>query len=168
MNKPIVSAIVAMDQKRGIGKNNSIPWKIPGEQKMFKEITTPHPMIMGRKTFESLGRLLPNRAHIVLTRDTERIKEIPYDPDAVVVSLEDAIDVAGKSPGSEEIFIIGGGQVFKEALEKGLIDRLYLTIIEGDHDADIFFPEYSGFTRVIREENKEVEGYRYKFLILER
>ncbi len=164
----MVSAIVAMDEKRGIGKNNFIPWHIPGEQKMFKEITTPHPMIMGRKTFESLGRILPNRAHIVMTRDTERIKEIPYNPDAVVVSLEDAIDVASKSPGSEEIFIIGGGQVFKEALDKDLVDRLYLTLIEGDYGADVFFPDYSGFTKVITEEDKIVEDYRYKFLVLEK
>jgi dihydrofolate reductase len=163
MNKPKISAIVAMDEKRGIGKNNSIPWRIPGEQKMFKEITMPHPMIMGRKTFESLGRILPGRPHIVVTRDTSyKVHGV-----TVVNSLEQAIDTARKLD-EDEIFIIGGGQIFSEALEKGFLDRLYLTIIEGDFDADTFFPEYNGFTKVVKQEDKEVENYKYKFLVVER
>jgi dihydrofolate reductase len=159
----MISAIVAMDEKRGIGKNNSIPWRIPGEQKMFKEITMPHPMIMGRKTFESLGRILPGRPHIVITRDTT------YKVDGVTVvhSLEEALDIARKID-QEEVFIIGGGQIFREALEKGVLNRLYLTIIEGDFDADTFFPEYNGFTKVVKDEDKEVENYKYKFLVVER
>lgn len=195
MNKPKVSAIVAMDEKRGIGKDNSIPWKIPGEQKMFREITMPHPMIMGRKTFESLGRILPGRPHIVITRDTNyKVEGV-----AVVHSLEEGLEMAkdleskrmssptpigdpsvmdsrlrgndkeiGGNDKSAEVFIIGGGQIFNEALEKAMIDRLYLTIIEGDFGADTYFPDYSEFTKKVTEENKEVEGYKYKFLILEK
>lgn len=195
MNKPTISAIVAMDEKRGIGKDNTIPWRIPGEQKMFKEITMPHPMIMGRKTFESLGRILPGRPHIVITRDNN------YEVEgiSVVHSLEEGLETAkametkrlssptpigdpgvmdsrlrgndkeiGGYDNSDEIFIIGGGQIFKEALEKGLIDRLYLTVVEGDYGADTFFPEYPEFTKKVIEEDKEVEGYKYKFLILEK
>jgi dihydrofolate reductase len=159
----MVSAIVAMDEKRGIGKNNSIPWRIPGEQKMFKEITMPHPMIMGRKTFESLGRILPGRPHIVITRDSN------YKVDGVTVvhSLEEGLDIA-KTIDDDEVFIIGGGQIFIESLEKNLVDRLYLTIIEGDYDADTFFPKYNGFTKVVREEVKEAENYKYKLLVIDR
>jgi Dihydrofolate reductase len=164
MNKPKISAIVAMDQKRGIGKGGTIPWRIPGEQKMFKEITMPHPMVMGRKTFESLGRILPGRPHIVITRDTNyKIEGV-----TVVHSLEEALRQAQGEQNSDEIFVIGGGQVFKEALEKGLVDRLYLTIAEGDFAADTFFPDYSVFTKKVTEEDREVEGYKYKFLIVEK
>jgi dihydrofolate reductase len=164
MNKPKISAIVAMDEKRGIGKNNSIPWRIPGEQKMFKEITMPHPMIMGRKTFESLGRILPGRPHIVITRDAG------YKVDGVTVvnSLEEALRQAQDEQNSEEVFIIGGGQIFREALEKDLVDRLYLTVVKGDYGADVFFPDYSEFTKKNKEEDREVENYKYKFLILEK
>lgn len=164
----MISIIAAIDEKRGLGKDNDLLFKIPEDMRRLREITTGHPLVMGRKTFESLGRLLPKRTHIVLTRDTEKIKEIPYDPDAIVVNLEDGIDVAKTSPGSEEIFIFGGGEVFKQAIEKGLVDRLYLTIAEGDYGADIFFPEYPEFTRVVSEEKREGDGYKYKFLTLER
>ncbi len=168
MNNTTISIITSIDEKRGIGKNNDLLFKIPEDMKRLREITTGHPLVMGRKTYESLGRLLPNRTHIVMTRDTEKIKEIPYDPDAIVVSLEDGIEIAKKSPGSDEIFIFGGGEVFRQAMEKGLVDRLYLTIVEGDYGADIFFPDYSVFTKIISEENREVDGYKYKFLILEK
>lgn len=168
MNKPIISIIAAIDNKNGLGKNNDLLFKIPEDMKRLREITTGHPLVMGRKTFESLGRLLPERTHIVLTRDTEKIKEIPYDPDAIVVSLEDGIEIAKKSSGNEEIFIFGGGEVFRQVLEKGLVDRLYLTIVEGDYGADTFFPDYSDFKKVLSEEKKEAEGYKYKFLILEK
>jgi dihydrofolate reductase len=163
-----ISIIAAIDKKRGLGKNNDLLFKIPEDMKRLRALTTGHPLVMGRKTFASLGRLLPNRTHIVMTRDTEKIKEIPYDPDAIVVSLEDGIEVAKKAPGAEEVFIFGGGEIFKEAIEKGLVDRLYLTIVEGDYGADVFFPEYPEFTKVIAEEKRETDGYRYTFLTLER
>ncbi len=163
-----VSIIAAIDEKRGLGKNNDLLFKIPEDMKRLREITTGHPLVMGRRTFESLGRLLPNRSHIVMTRDTEKIKEIPYDPDAIVISLEDGIEIAKKSPGGEEIFIFGGGQVFKEAIEKSLVDRLYLTIVEGDYGADVFFPNYPEFTKVIEEVDRESDGYKYKYLTLEK
>lgn len=164
----MISIIAAIDEKKGLGKNNDLLFKIPEDMKRLRALTTGHPLVMGRKTFESLGRLLPNRSHIVLTRDTEKIKEIPYDPDAIVVSLEDAIEVAKKSPGGEEIFIFGGGQVFKEAIEKDLVDRIYLTVVEGDYYADVFFPDYSEFTKVIEQIDQEADGFCYKFLTLEK
>ncbi|HVF69785.1 MAG TPA: dihydrofolate reductase [Xanthomonadales bacterium] len=189
MKKTRISIIVAIDEKRGIGKNNDLLFKIPEDMKRLREITTGHPLVMGRKTFESLGRLLPNRTHIVITRDPESLKKLSYQPDAIVGSLEEGLEIAKKkeklsSPtrsgiqkidsrlrgndNKNEIFVFGGGEVFKQAIEKGLVDRLYLTVVEGDYGADIFFPEYPEFTKVITEEKREEDGYKYTFLTLEK
>src|SRR5437868_15482904 len=123
-----VSIIVAVDDKRGIGKDNDLLFKIPEDFKRMKELTSGHPIIMGRKTFESIGRVLPNRTNIIVTRDPA----FQFEGAVVCSSLEEGLEKAKKAPGSEEIFIFGGGQIFKEALEKGLIDRLYLTLVKGD------------------------------------
>lgn len=163
-----ISIIAALDEKRGIGRNNDILFRIPEDMKRMREITTGHPLVMGRKTFESLGRLLPNRTHIVITRDSQRIEKLAYHPEAVVTSLEDGIEIGRKSDGGDEVFVFGGGDVFKQAIEKGLVDRLYLTIVEGDYGADTFFPEYPEFVKVISEEKKEAGGYKYTFLTLEK
>jgi dihydrofolate reductase len=162
-----ISIIVAMDDKRGLGRNNQMVWNIPGELKRFKEITTSHPIIMGRKTFESIGRVLPGRLNIIITRNLD----YKIEGAIVVASIEEAIEKAlllteGKQ--AEEIFIIGGGQIFKEALEKNLVDKLYLTLIEGDYNADAFFPDYSNFTKIISEEKGESGEYKYKFLTFEK
>ena len=147
-----------MDEKRGIGRDNGIPWHIPEDFKHFKELTLNHPIIMGRRTFESLGRLLPDRTHIVITHDVS--DKTSVEGLIWTDSLESAIEKAKKEKAlrqaqdkkeSDEIFIIGGGEIFKEALEKNLVDRLYLTIIDGDFGADTFFPDYSGF----KETNSE-------------
>lgn len=163
----MVNIIAAMDEKKGIGKNNSIPWRISGDFKHFKEITMGHPIIMGRRTFESLGRVLPGRTHIIITHNLENKTEVP---DVFWVdSLESAIDLAKNKEGNDEIFIIGGGQIFEEALEKDLVERLYLTIIEGDYGADTFFPDYvnAGF-KVEKEEVREEGKYKFKFVSLEK
>lgn len=156
-----------MDEKRGIGKGNDLLFRIPEDAKRVRELTSGHPLIMGRKTFESLGRLLPNRTHIVVTRNPESIKHLSYKPHYVVASVKEGIDTAlrqaqGKN---EEIFIFGGGQIYAEALKQNLVDKLYLTIVQGDYEADIFFPEYSGFT-IINKQEGESEGYKYSFLDL--
>src|SRR5581483_10637734 len=135
----MISIIVSIDDKRGIGKNNDLLVKIPEDLKRLREITTGHSLIMGRKTFESLGRLLPNRTHIVITRDKNSLKHLSYQPQEIVSTLEEGLEVAKNYPGAEEMFVFGGGQIFRQALEKGLVDRLYLTIIKGDYDADTFF-----------------------------
>src|SRR6266704_5195092 len=130
MNKPRISIIVAIDEKRGIGKNNDLLFKIPQDFKRMKTLTNGHPLIMGRRTFDSIGRVLPNRTNIIVTRNNSF-----HVAGAIVCnSLEKALKHAQDE--NEEIFIFGGGQIFKEALEKGLIDRLYLTIVKGDSDAD--------------------------------
>lgn len=157
-----------MDEKRGIGKSNGLMWHISGELPRFKQITMGHPVIMGRKTFESIGRALPGRTNIIVTRDIARVKnEFPF-VEEIVPSVEEAIERARVAPGSDEIFIIGGGQIYQQAMGKGIVDRLYLTLVKGDFGADTFFPDYSAFSKVISEEEQTTGNYSYKFLTLEK
>ena len=157
-----ISIIAAMDEKRGIGKDGKLPWNIPSELKHFKEITMGHPIIMGRKTYEAIGRSLPGRTNIIITRG----KVEGGRGEVLVNSVEEALKIAKESSGSDEIFVIGGGQIFSQVMEK--VDKLYLTLIEGDFKADTYFPEYSDFKKVIFEKSGEFEGLKYKFLDLER
>lgn len=161
MNKPKISIIVAIDDERGIGRENTLPWHIPEDLQHFKEITSGHPVIMGRKTYESIGRLLPKRLNIIITRDTA------YSvPGAEVVhSLQDAIDTASSSD-EQEIFIIGGGQIFTDAVN--VADRLYLTQVKGTHGSTVFFPAYPQFTKKISEETGASNGKEYTFITLEK
>lgn len=170
MKENLVSIIAAMDEKRGIGKNNDLLFRIPEDFERMRGLTRGHPLIMGRKTFESIGRLLPDRTSIVITRDPQRVKSVSfYSPEVEVVpALTEGIEKAKQSPGSEEIFIFGGGEIFKEAIEKGVVDKLYLTVAEGDFGADTFFPDYSEFKRVIKEEFGESKGIKFRFIDLER
>lgn len=166
MNKQIISIIVAIDEKRGIGKNNELLFRIPEDFKRLKEKTSGHPIIMGRKTYNSIGRPLPNRTNIVISRT----KSVNSENGELIqtTSLEDAIEIAKKSPGSDELFIFGGGQIFKEAMEKGLVDRLYITMVKGEYDADTFFPEYHEFTKELEHIDKEFNEYKFTFLTLEK
>ena len=164
---PNISIIVALSAtNRGIGKKNGLLWHLPSDLKKFKELTTGHPVVMGRKTWESLPnkfRPLPHRTNIVVTRDDSYNAPGGF----VVQSLEEAFKIAKESEGSEEIFIIGGAQIYEQALP--LTDRLYLRIVHSEVEADSFFPEYeSEFTKVIVEESGEDNGYHYTFKILER
>lgn len=160
--KPLVSAIAAISEKdRGLGKDNDLLWKIPADLKHFKDITFAHPIIMGRKNFESIGRALPGRMNIIVTRDTEYRQENCVIAHSIEAALERA-----KALDNEEVFIIGGGEIYKQALP--LTDRLYLTLIHAEKPADVFFPEYTEFTKVVSEEKGEHEGISYTFLTLDR
>ncbi|MCL5784802.1 MAG: dihydrofolate reductase [Patescibacteria group bacterium] len=160
----MVSIIVAIaGQKRVIGTQGGMPWYIPQELKRFKEITMGHPIIMGRKTFESIGKALPGRTNIVITRDPS------FQSEGVIVvnSLEEALQKAKGQPGDEEIFIIGGGEIYKQALP--LTDKLYLTMIDKEIKGDTFFPDYSDFKKVVSgSAEQRSDGFKYKFLELER
>ncbi|MDO5039077.1 dihydrofolate reductase [Clostridium sp.] len=129
----IIVAIAASNN--AIGKDNSLLWHISEDLKRFKEITSGHKILMGRKTFESLPGILPNREHIILTRD----KNFNVDSDKVTIinNIEDAIKYYKDS--NEEIFIIGGGEIYKEFLP--FANKLYLTKVYKDFDADTFFPQ---------------------------
>src|SRR5260370_18106195 len=113
---PKISLIVAMDEKRGIGKNNQLMWHIPGELPRFKQINMGQCILMGRKTYASIGRILPGRTNIIITRDTS----FQVAGAVIVHSLDEALEIAKKED-KETIFIIGGGQIFKEALEKEIV-----------------------------------------------
>lgn len=169
IKKFTVSLIAAVDEKRGLGKNNRLMWDIPQDLQRFKKLTWGHPIVMGRKTFESIGRPLPNRTNIIVTRDLNY--EIPNT--IVVHSLDEAIKFSKERSWSSqddssqnEIFIIGGGQIFEEAIS--LADKLYLTVVKGDYGADVFFPDYSDFHQKTFEQKGTSEEYEYTFLELER
>lgn len=129
----MISLIVAMAHDRVIGKNNAMPWHLPADLKHFRTITTGKPVIMGRKTFESIGKALPNRRNIVISRNPDYIAH----GCEVVTSLHEAI---AKVAHEHEICIIGGAQIFQESLP--LADRLYLTFIDLTVDGDTFFPSW--------------------------
>jgi dihydrofolate reductase len=163
MKKPKVSLIAAISENGAIGKDNRLLFHISDDLRRFKKLTSGHPVIMGRKTFESIGRPLPSRTNIVVTRDR------PYKAAGCIVShsLEDAIEIAKKNPpAGGEIFIIGGGQIYSQAIK--IADKLYLTLVEGEYEADTFFPDYSQFKKVVFKQSGENRVYKYKFLELER
>lgn len=162
----LIAAIAAGN--RAIGKNNRLIFHIPEDLKRFKKITSGHVVIMGRKTFEAIGHPLPNRTNIIITRDPEYFVE----GTVVVHSFDEALrqdfgELSRTAQGIEtEVFVIGGGQIYQAAI--GLADKLYLTIVEGNPEADTFFPDYSDFKKKVFEENHESDGLKYKFLDLER
>jgi dihydrofolate reductase len=141
------SLIVAMSSNSVIGDKGQIPWKIPGEQKMFKDITMGHTLIMGRKTYQGIGRALPGRTSIVITRQTGFTA-----PGCIVVhDLDSAFNSC--SADESEAFIIGGGQIFKETIADA--NRIYLTILPKKVSGDTFFPEFS---------RSEFEVVKYDFI----
>lgn len=164
MYSPVVSIIVAMSENRVIGRDGDLPWHISTDLKRFKQITTGHTVIMGRKTYESVGKPLPNRTNIVITR------QLNYNPAGVSIaaSLDNAMKSAEES--EDEIFIIGGGEIYKQAVEKS--HRLYLTIIQAEIEGDTFFPEINEEEwKVVEEERHPADkknDYPFTFKTLER
>ncbi|RZL47833.1 MAG: dihydrofolate reductase [Pedobacter sp.] len=136
-----ISIVVAISENNAIGKNNQLLWHLPADLKHFKEITSGHPIIMGRKTYDSIGRALPNRRNIVITRTTSL--SIPNVE--VVNTLEDALS---RCENENEVFVIGGAEIYKHALS--LSNRIYLTTVHHSYEADTFFPELN------KDEWKEV------------
>jgi len=161
----VISAIAIISKNRGLGKDNKLLFHIPGELPRFKKITMGHPIIMGRKTFESIGRSLPGRLNIIVSRTSYHTN--PTEKSLMFArSVEEAIQLARETTDTNEIFIIGGGQIFQEAMP--VTDRLYLTVVDKEVEADTFFPDYSDFTKVIEKEDHHQDGYDYTFLTLER
>lgn len=158
MNKTRISIIVAIGKNRELGKRNELIWHISADLKRVKELTTGHPILMGRKTFESIGRPLPNRSNIVISRSAGEIEGC-----FVFDSLEKGIAYA-KQIESEEIFIFGGAGIYEESLP--FVDRLYLTRIDAeDAEADVFFPDYSAFSIISEEHhNEHVPAYSWQML----
>lgn len=160
---PKISLIVAHDDRLGIGAKNRLLWRIKKDFRHFKIVTLGHPVIMGRKTFESIGKPLPGRTNIIITRN----QNFKTPGILVVESIEQAIKLAAAKPGSEEIFIIGGGEIYRQAMADNLVDKLYITHVQGDFQADTFFPDYSHFKLLKRQEDQE-GNYHFEFLELEK
>lgn len=157
----IVSLIAAVSDNGVIGRDNALPWRIPEDLRRFKSLTTGHSVVMGRRTYESIGKALPKRRNFVLTSDEA------WRADGVerVGSLDVAASLAERA-GETELFVIGGQRVYREALP--MAARLYLTRVGGQFEGDAFFPEYDGsaFTETAREERPGPPPY--VFVTLER
>ncbi len=140
----MISIIAAIGKNNELGKNNKLLWKLPADMKRFREITSGHTVIMGRKTFESIGKPLPDRRNIIITRNENYLR----DSVDVVHSLEEAIDrariilaqILAQNSQEEEIFVVGGAEIYREAMP--IADKLYITQIKAeDKGADSFFPK---------------------------
>jgi dihydrofolate reductase len=129
-----LSIVVAMDSNRLIGKDNGLPWHLPADLAFFKKLTTGNTILMGRKTFDSIGRPLPNRRNIVITRNAD----IEIAGCEVVNSIEEALSLA---QGETEVMVIGGAKLYQQILP--IADRLYITQIESEFDGDTYFPSYN-------------------------
>jgi len=169
----MISIICCIAKNLAIGRKNQLLWHISDDLKHFKKITTGHPVIMGQKTYESMGKPLPNRTNIVLTQDPnfkaegcivcssipEAIEAAKSAPNVILSDSEES-----KAPQTPEFFIIGGGSIYKQFLP--LADKLYLTIVEdAPQDADTFFPDYTElFKTIVSDEPHESDGLKYRFV----
>jgi dihydrofolate reductase len=164
-----ISLIVAMATNRVIGKDNGLIWHLPNDLKFFKTKTMGKPMIMGRNTFESIGKPLPGRTNIVITRSQT------YSPDGVVVthSLEEALALArtiANNDNVDEVMIIGGAQIYEQSLE--MADRLYLTQVHATLEGDAFFPEFdiNDWREIEREDftASDKNPFDYSFIVFDK
>jgi dihydrofolate reductase len=160
----MISFIVAMDSKSAIGKHNELPWHLPADLAFFKKVTMGNPIVMGRKTHESIGKALPGRENIVLTRD----KGYESKDCIIIHSPKEITDIENRL--EEEIFVIGGAEIFREMFP--FADRLYITTIEGDFGGDTFFPAFNQEEWVLVRKEKgprdDKNPYDYYFMIYER
>lgn len=159
----MLSLIWAMSENRVIGRDNALPWHLPADLKYFRRITSGHPIIMGRKNYESIGRPLPNRQNIVVSRRHDYVA-----PGCVVVhSVDHALEVADAA---KEIFIIGGASLYTATLDRA--ERLYLTQIHAQVDGDVLFPDFDrqAWREVWREDHAAdaQHAHNFSFIVLER
>lgn len=158
----MISFLVAIDKNNVIGMDNDLPWKLPRDLKFFKELTTGHNVIMGRKTFDSIGRPLPNRRNIIITR-----KDIEFPEGVEVVNrIEDIYKMDEENP-DQEWFVIGGGEIFKQMLPR--VDRMYITKIDEAFEGDTYFPEFdeNDFHLTSKEKGPKNENNPYDYYFLQ-
>lgn len=162
--KPSVSLIVAQAENRVIGCQNQLPWHLPEDLKYFRRVTMGKPVIMGRKTFESIGRLLPGRLNVVVTRQPDW-----SFPGAQVASdLQRAVELASQQ-GAEEVMIIGGSQIYEQAIP--IADRIYLTQVHRSYEGDAWFPKLieADWQEVSCEDGIDPDsGIKFSFVTLQR
>lgn len=160
-----LSLIVAMAENRTIGLNNELPWHLSEDLKYFKSVTMCKPILMGRKTFDSIGRPLPGRLNIVITRNAEW----QHSGVKTAASLQQAVAIAAEAnPQDQEVMVIGGEEIYRTAIE--LADRLYITRVQAEVEGDAFFPEYkeSEWQEVSRQQPGSQGDIPYFFQVLER
>jgi dihydrofolate reductase len=156
----MIKIIVATSKNGVIGNDNSLIWHLPADLKHFKNLTTNNTIVMGRKTYESIGKALPNRRNIIITRQED------YNPEdcEVVSSLEEALLLC-----AENCFIIGGGQIYKQSID--MADKIYLTLIDEEFEGDTYFPEIGTEWHAVSKIDKEPDDknkHRYSFIEYER
>ena len=160
----MITLIAAIAKNNALGKDNDLIWHLPADLKRFKKVTTGHPILMGRNTFESIGKPLPNRTSIIITRNNNYF----IDGCLIANSIEQAIGLVE----GNDAFIIGGAQIYKEALEQNLVDRLDITVLHHEFEADAFFPkiDMNIWKEVAREDFKadEKNKYDYSFVSYEK
>jgi len=160
----MITLIAAIAKNNALGKDNDLIWHLPADLKRFKQITSGHHILMGRNTFESIGKPLPNRTSIIITRNNDYFK----DGCLIANTIEHAIELTK----GNNAFIIGGAQIYKQALEQDLVDRLDITIVHHNFEADAFFPEIDKtvWKEVAREDFKadEKNKYDYSFVSYEK
>lgn len=154
----MISIIVVVGKNREIGCRNKLLWDLPKDMARFKEVTTGCPILMGQKTFESIGNPLPSRKNIVVTLD----KNFQLEDCEVRYSLEEVLKEYKEK--EEELFVIGGGQIYKQSLSYA--DKLYITVVDDAPEADTYFPDYSEFNNIVFEKEEEDDGRKIKFLEL--
>jgi dihydrofolate reductase len=158
-----VSLVVAASTNNVIGRDGELPWHLPDDLRHFKRITTGKPVIMGRRTFESIGRPLPDRQNIVMTRDPDYAAE----GCEVVASVAEAMDVAGDA---DEVMVIGGGQVYRDFLPRA--DRIYMTRVQAEVQGDTRFPSIDGNTwRLVSSEHHAADDrhrHAFEMMVFER
>jgi len=157
----MITIIAAIAKNNALGKDNDLIWYLPGDLKRFKKTTTGHHILMGRNTFESIGKPLPNRTSIIITRNEKYFK----DGCLVANSLEEAVELAKED---DQIFIIGGAQVYKYAMKNNIGDTLDITLVHHEFEADVFFPEIDPeiWKEVAREDFKADEKNKFDYSFL--
>lgn len=157
-----ISFIFAMDRNRAIGLNNKLPWHLPGDLKFFKSVTMGHPILMGRKTYDSIGKPLPGRRNVILTQNPE----FHAEGCEIVNSVQEAVEAFG----DQELFVIGGAEIFRLFADE--VDRMYITFIEHEFEADTFISDLnlSEWTLVSNEqgERNEKNPYEYYFRVYQK
>ena len=158
-----ISAIAAMSKNGVIGRDNAMPWHLSEDLKNFKRTTTGKPVIMGRKTYESLGRPLPGRVNIVISRTPDNIEGDVFAVDTLEKAIDRAAAIAN-ADGVSEIFIIGGAQIYAEAMR--YLDRLYLTMIDQDYEGDAHFPVLNPdeWTEISRQDFTDPQNFSIRVL----
>lgn len=154
----MINLIVAADPDMNIGKNNGLPWKIKEDLKLFKELTTNNIVIMGRNTYESIGKPLPNRINIVIT--SKKINDNLY----TFQSVEEAIKYCKKIDLNKKIFIIGGKKIYQYCLENNIVDQIFISKIKKRYEGDVKFPEFKEFEwqKEFKKEYEEFDLWIYK------